>query len=86
MCKGRKEKNLELDFRDPLFCVVIKEKLTKGIYKETLEEICIMEFNRREDFKKKKTPALLDAEEPRKMTKKHLINLVLWVYCWPYQE
>lgn len=51
MCNGR-EGNLELGFGDPSLCVLIKEKLTKGIYKEPLEEFCVMEFNGREDFKK----------------------------------
>ena len=37
MYNGREEKNLELDLGDQSFCVLIKEKLTKEIYKEPLE-------------------------------------------------
>lgn len=69
MYNGR-EGNLELGFGDPSLCVLIKEKLTKGIYKEPLEEFCVMEFNGREDFKKEKAPALPDAEKPRKIIEK----------------
>ena len=47
-----------------------QENLTKGIYNETLEEIYVMDSDRREDFKKEKAPALPDAEKTRKMTGK----------------
>lgn len=39
-----------------------------------------------EKISRKKASALPDAEKPRKIIEKHLINLVLWVNCWPYQE
>lgn len=58
-----------------------REKLTKGIYTELLEQCCVIESNRREGFKKEEVSALPDAEKPRKTTEKHPINLVSWGHC-----